>query len=346
MRTVYTDAHQLHHGNAELMPEGLVPCFEMPRRAEMIRARVEEVGLGEILPPTEHGLEAVLRVHDAGYVRFLQTASQEWQALGRQGDAIPYTWRYPRAPGGVPSGIDGKLGYYSIDVGAPITPTTWQAVASSVDVALTGVELVLAGERAIFSLCRPPGHHAGRDYMGGYCFLNNAAIAAEVLSDHGRVAVLDIDYHHGNGTQDIFYDRGDVLFTSIHGDPDVEYPYFSGHRVETGEGPGEGTNLNRPLPHGSGITPFRAALDECLVAIREFEPAHLVVSLGLDTFREDPISYFTLDTEDYPGIGADIARLGLPTLYVMEGGYAVDALGVNTVNVLTGHDEALAAAGD
>jgi acetoin utilization deacetylase AcuC-like enzyme len=342
MLTIHTDAHRLHHGSRELTAQGMVACFEMPRRVEMIRARIDEVGLGPVEGPTEHGLDAVLRVHDEGFVSFLSTVADEWAAAGRTGDAIPYTWRYPRTSGRIPTGLDGRLGHYSLDVGIPVTPTTWTAVRASVDVALTGVDRLLAGEPAVFSLCRPPGHHAGRDHMGGYCFLNNAAIAAEVLSDRGRVAVLDIDYHHGNGTQDIFYERGDVLFASIHGHPDDEYPYFTGYEDEVGAGSGAGANLNRPLALGSGIGPFTEALDDLLGAIRRFEPAHLVVSLGLDTFREDPISYFTLDTDDYPGVGRAIAALGLPTLYVMEGGYAVDALGVNTVNVLSGHDAALA----
>jgi acetoin utilization deacetylase AcuC-like enzyme len=345
MKTVYSENHRLHDGDRELTVDGLVPCFEMPRRAEMIHDRIREVGLGAVVAPTAHGLEPVLRVHDEGFVDFLRTAADRWREFGRSGDAIPYTWPYRRSPGRVPAGIDGQLGYYSIDVGVPITPTTWEAVSSSVDVALTGADLVLEGEPVVFSLCRPPGHHAGRDYMGGYCFLNNAAIATEALSDHGRVAVLDIDYHHGNGTQDIFYSRDDVLFTSIHGHPDVEYPFFSGFEDETGAQAGDGYNLNCPLPHGSGIEPFTDALTRCLAAIREFDPNHLIVSLGLDTFKDDPISYFTLDSDDYPGIGAAIAELRLPTLYVMEGGYAVEALGVNTVNVLQGHDAALAGNG-
>jgi acetoin utilization deacetylase AcuC-like enzyme len=345
MRTVYSTDHRLHDGDHELTAEGLVPCFEMPRRAEMIHDRVQVVGLGEVVPPSEHGLEPILRVHDEGFVTFLRTAADRWAEAGRSGDAIPYTWPYRRSPGKVPSGIDGQLGYYSIDVGAPITPTTWQALRSSVDVALTGVDLLLDGDQVAFSLCRPPGHHAGHDYMGGYCFLNNAAVAAEVLADVGRVAVLDIDYHHGNGTQDIFYDRDDVLFASIHGHPDVEYPFFSGFEDETGDGAGKGFTVNHPLPHGSGIEPFTQALEQCLSAIRDFAPARLIVSLGLDTFKDDPISYFTLDSGDYPGIGAAIARLGLPTLYVMEGGYAVEALGINTINVLQGHDRALAEQG-
>ena len=341
MLTVYSDDHRLHHGNVELMPTGLVPCYEKPLRADMIRARIDEVGLGDVVAPTSHGLDAVLRVHDEGYVDFLRTAAQRWAEAGREGDAIPYTWRYPRAPlSRVPSGIDAQLGYYSIDVGAPITPTTWQAITAGVDVTLTAVDRLVGGEDAVFSLSRPPGHHAGRDYMGGYCFLNNAAVAAEVLSGHGRVAILDIDYHHGNGTQDIFWERGDVLFTSIHGDPDEEYPYFSGYDDEVGGGAGDGTTLNCPLPLGSGIEEFMDALQRCLKAVEGFAATHLVVSLGLDTFVEDPISYFTLATDDYPAVGASIAGLHLPTLYVMEGGYAVDALGVNTVNVLQGHRDA------
>ncbi|EQL41595.1 acetylpolyamine aminohydrolase [Pseudomonas aeruginosa VRFPA03] len=194
----------------------------------------------------------------------------------------------------------------------------------------------------IFALCRPPGHHAGGDFMGGYCFLNNAAIATQAFLDQGarRVAILDVDYHHGNGTQDIFYRRDDVLFASIHGDPRVEYPYFLGYADERGEGAGEGCNHNYPLAHGSGWDLWSAALDDACVRIAGYAPDALVISLGVDTYKEDPISQFKLDSPDYLRMGERIARLGLPTLFIMEGGYAVEAIGINAVNVLQGYEGA------
>ena len=200
--------------------------------------------------------------------------------------------------------------------------------------------LLRQGERAAFALCRPPGHHAAAAAMGGYCYLNNAAIAVQALRDLGvaRVAVLDVDYHHGNGTQSIFYDRADVFFVSLHGDPRVEYPYFLGHADERGSGTGLGCNLNLPLPLGTAWSGYGPALDGACQAIATYGPEVLVVSLGVDTFEADPISKFKLTSDDYLRIGRRIASLRRPTLFVFEGGYAVDAVGVNAVNVLQGFE--------
>ena len=197
---------------------------------------------------------------------------------------------------------------------------------------------MLGGERAAFALCRPPGHHAGRDYLGGYCYLNTAAITAQAALDAGsrRVAILDVDYHHGNGTQDIFWERGDVFYASIHADPATDYPFYWGHADEVGEGEGRGATLNLPLPQGSGLEPFRRAQRVALEAIARFAPDLLIVSFGADTWEGDPISHFKLTTPDYAVLGRDIAACGWPTVVVMEGGYAVDALGVNVASFLGG----------
>jgi len=197
---------------------------------------------------------------------------------------------------------------------------------------------VLDGDRAAFALCRPPGHHAGADYCGGYCHLNTAAITAQAARDAGvaRVAILDIDYHHGNGTQDIFYARGDVFYASVHADPKTDYPFYWGHADERGEGEGIGTTLNLPLPHGTRIDAFRGAQSTALDAIAAFDPGLLVVSFGADTWEDDPISHFKLTTPDYAVLAADIAARGWPTVIVMEGGYAVDALGHNVASFLSG----------
>ena len=199
-----------------------------------------------------------------------------------------------------------------------------------------------AGARAAFALCRPPGHHAARDLYGGYCFLNNAAIAAQYLRDHGaaRVAILDVDFHHGNGTQDIFYDRADVLFVSLHGDPAEAFPYFSGYADETGAGAGSGCNLNFPLPRATEFAAWRAALETGLARIRAFGPDALVVSLGVDTYAGDPISFFRLQSSDFTAYGGLIASCRVPTVFVLEGGYAVAEVGVNVVNVLAGFEQA------
>jgi acetoin utilization deacetylase AcuC-like enzyme len=238
----------------------------------------------------------------------------------------------------VPTGIDGQLAYYSFDCGTPITQTSWQAIKSSTDVALTGAALLSAGEKSVFSLCRPPGHHAGMDHFGGYCFLNNAAIATQKLLDDGakRVAILDVDYHHGNGTQQIFFTRNDVLFVSLHGHPDQEYPYLLGFDDEIGAGKGEGFNLNFPLRWETEWPEWVAALEIGLNRINNYGADAIVVSLGVDTYKDDPISHFRLDHDHFTQIGSRIASLQKPTLFVMEGGYAVAEIGINTVNTLTG----------
>jgi acetoin utilization deacetylase AcuC-like enzyme len=253
MQTVFAQTHALHHGNGELMNGQIVPCFEMPRRAEMILARVQAVGLGAVVAPADYGLAPLERVHDAGYLAFLQAAWAEWRALGRDCDALPMVWPVRGMnQSRPPLHIEAKLGFYSFDGGAPIQAGTWQAVYGSAQVALEGAKRLLDGEKAVFSLCRPPGHHAASSYMGGYCYLNNAAIAAQYLRDGGaaRVCILDIDYHHGNGTQEIFYTRNDVLTINLHAHPDFEYPFFLGHSDETGLGAGEGCNINYPLSSG------------------------------------------------------------------------------------------------
>jgi len=343
MRTVYSADHLLHQSPGELLFGEFVPAFEKPERAELVLNHVREVKLGDVIAPQPFPLDAITRIHAPGLVDLLQTAHQEWLGMGRSGAAYPYTWpargmRADRAP----QTLDGRLGFYSFDCGTPITATTWQAVKTSADVALTGANLLNTGERAAFSLCRPPGHHAGSDHYGGYCFLNNAAIAAQRLRDDGagRVAVLDIDYHHGNGTQQIFYGRDDVLFVSLHGHPDQEYPYMLGFDDEMGAGRGEGFNLNFPLRWGTEWAAYEAALTAGLERIRAFGPEALVVSLGVDTYKDDPISHFKLEHEHFTRIGAMIGALGKPALFVMEGGYAVAEIGINAVNVLAGFEGA------
>jgi acetoin utilization deacetylase AcuC-like enzyme len=263
VQTIYSDEHRLQDGRAELIDGRLQPCFEMPRRAWMIRDRVLAVGLGDILPPEDHGRVPLQRVHGADFLDFLETAWAQWSAEGREHDALPLCWPTRTLRQRCPERIDGRLSYYSFDAGTPITAGTWRAAYASAQVALSGAKRVAGGARSVFSLCRPPGHHAASDVYGGYCFLNNAAIAAQALRDQGatRVAILDVDYHHGNGTQAIFYDRGDVLFASLHGHPQDEFPFFLGYAEETGIGAGEGCNLNYPMRHGTGFDLWSQALD-------------------------------------------------------------------------------------
>ena len=336
MLTVYSNDHQLHRGKYEFGEGELLPCFECPERADLVIQAVRDAGLGEIVEPEEFGVDPVLRIHDKDFVDFLGDAWDLWTAAGRSGDALPFTWPGRGMRQTVPEHIDGKLSYYSFDASSPIMSGTWQAVRTSANVALTGAAHLRAGEHCVFSACRPPGHHAATDYIGGYCYLNNVAIAAQKLLDEGasKIAILDIDYHHGNGTQSIFYDRDDVLFASIHGDPQQEFPYFLGYAEETGNGKGEGFNLNLPLRWQSKAELWVDALEQALSRIAAYQPDYLLISLGVDTYIEDPISEFRLTTEDYLTVGKRIAKLGLPMLFVLEGGYAVDAIGVNATNVL------------
>lgn len=340
MRTVYTDDHRLQDGKSELIDGKLMPCFEMPKRAEIIIGRVRETRLGEVLAPQDFGLEPIRRVHSDNFIGFLRTAWDAWVEAHGDYDALPLNWCVPGMRDIEPDTIDGKMSYFSFDAGTPITAGTWKAITAAANVALTGQSMVAQGERAAFALCRPPGHHAGRRFYGGYCFLNNAAIAAQAFRDQGagRVAVLDVDYHHGNGTQEIFYRRDDVLTISIHADPRQEFPFFLGFADETGEGAGAGFHLNLPLRWGSGWDAYRPALEAAMGRIRDYGPDAIVVSLGVDTFEKDPISKFKLRHDDYLVMGEMIAGAGRPTLFVMEGGYAVEALGINAVNVLTGFE--------
>ena len=343
MKTIFSPLHAGHSGQLELVAGAIVPGFEKPSRAEIIKARVEAVKLGPIEEPKPHDMAAAKRVHTADYIDFLPTVWPAWEASGRSGSALPFTWPTRGLRGDVvPEAIEAKLGYYSFDAGAPFVKGTWAAIKSSYETALTAAALVKAGQRAAFALCRPPGHHAGAAFMGGYCFINNAAVAAQWFRDQGaaRVSILDVDYHHGNGTQEIFYSRADVQVLNLHGDPMTEYPFFLGYADEKGAGPGEGYNINYPMPFGTDWARWSASLDDACGKLKAYAPDVVVVSLGVDTFEKDPISHFKLVSEDYPKIGARIAKLGLPTLFVMEGGYAVDEIGVNAVGVLTGFEGA------
>ena len=329
----FWDPRQLAHApSVELHNGAFVPYAEHPARAAAIVA-----ALGPLEPPVDHGEGPLLAVHSQAYLSFLWSAHKDWRAAGREGDAIGYSWPIVRRRPLELDRIDARLGLFSSDASSPIAEGTWQAAYWSAQTALTALDALLAGESAAFALCRPPGHHSGADYLGGYCYLNNAAIAAEAAVAAGKkVAILDIDYHHGNGTQDIFYARSDVPFVSVHADPRTDYPFFWGHADETGEGDGEGATLNLPLPRGTALAEYLPALDRALERIAAFAPDLLICSYGADTFGGDPISQFRLETQDYAPLARRIAGLGLPTLIAMEGGYADDALGANVAAFLEG----------
>ena len=348
MLTVHNPLHHLHQGRHEMFRGRLVPCHETAQRLGHVLAELQRRALGPLRTPLDAGaaLDAALaQIHSPRYLRFIEHAWDEWVALdpgNAERDALPSVWPASGMRFDVlPDNFAARLGIFSFDAGTPLTAGSWAAARAGAACAIEAARAVSAGTvRSAFALSRPPGHHAGADFFGGYCFLNNAALAAQALRDGGasRVAVLDVDYHHGNGTQAIFYERADVLTVSIHGDPRTEYPFFLGHADERGAGAGTGFNLNLPLPRGTGFARWREALQNGLAAIRAFGADALVVSLGVDTFEGDPISGFRLRSPDYRQVGRDIAGAQLPTVFVFEGGYAVAEVGVNTVNVLEGFE--------
>jgi acetoin utilization deacetylase AcuC-like enzyme len=349
MLTVHNPVHRLHAGRHEMYRGRLVPCHEVPDRLDHVLAELKRRPLGELRAPGEVSVDVLRRIHSGRYLDFLAHAWDDWVALdpaNAQVDALPSVWPVRGFRDDVlPDNFAARMGLFSFDAGTPLTAGTWQAARAGAACAVEAAQAVASGaQRSAFALTRPPGHHAGADFFGGYCFLNNAALAAQTLRNggFGRVAVLDVDYHHGNGTQSIFYARGDVLTVSLHGDPRTEYPFYLGHADEHGIGDGEGANLNLPLPRGTGFARWRAALGAGIEAIGRFGAQALVVSLGVDTFEGDPISSFALRSADYLQVGGDIAALQLPTVFVFEGGYAVAEVGVNAVNVLEGFEKGAA----
>ncbi len=331
----FSSDHQSAHAPLRELNNGEWMDFaESPARLTSMLASVADTR-----ESADHGLDPILAVHASDYVEFLKSAHDEWLEQGRAGDAIGYAFPVRGRRALTHQRIDARLGQYGFDAASPISDGTWEAAYWSAQSALSALHVV-ASQQAdkAFALCRPPGHHSGRDYYGGYCYLNSAAIAAQRAIDFGLgpVAVLDVDYHHGNGTQDIFYASGDVFFASIHADPVTDYPFFWGFAEETGEGEGDGATFNQPLPQGTTWAEYAPALERALESITRFGPKTLIVSYGADTFERDPISQFKLTTRDMQQMGAAIGSLALPTVAVMEGGYCIDALGKNVEAFLTG----------
>lgn len=339
MRVYFSENHRDHFPQAELSGGQFVTPFERPSRIEYILRSLEDSGFDKPIAPPPVDMAPVRALCDPGYLNFLETAWPDWKSAGYGGEIIATSFPSRRMHSDrVPNDIDGKAGYYALALETAITGGTWTASQWSAACAQAAVADVNAGARAAFALCRPPGHHATADMYGGYCFLNNAALAAEAFRASGaaRVAIVDIDFHHGNGTQDIFFDRGDVLFASLHGAPEDAFPYYLGYADETGRGEGEGMNVNYPMPPGTAYDIWGAALVDALAKVRDFKADALVVSLGVDAYKEDPISFFKLESADFTKAGALLGDLNLPTVLCMEGGYAIEQVGVNTVNVLTG----------
>ncbi|GGF44476.1 acetylpolyamine amidohydrolase [Aliidongia dinghuensis] len=342
MKIAYSARHALHDPQFFLVRGRPQRSAEQPERATRLMDAIRPLGV-EIAAPEDFGPSPRAAIHTPAYLDFLETAHERWQALGdASAEVLPNMHPLPGQPVTYPEGIVGRAGYHMADTACPIGAGTWAAAVEAAHSACQAAQWVIDGERAAYALCRPPGHHAYADRAGGFCFLNNSAIAAQyLLPKYGRVAILDVDVHHGNGTQGIFWHRRDVLTVSLHGDPAGFYPFFVGYAHERGEGDGLGYNINVPLPHGTGDDGYLAALARTARQIKAFAPGAVVVALGLDAYEGDPLKALAITTPGFARIGAAIAELGLPTVFVQEGGYLSAELGQNLASVLTGFRRAV-----
>jgi acetoin utilization deacetylase AcuC-like enzyme len=340
MKAVF-DSRQWLHEPQYFMANGVVkPSPEQAERIARLTDGAKEAGC-DFVAPQDAGLGPIAAVHTPEYVTFLRNIYTRWQRIDGGGDEVIPNIHPANRSDTYPKSAVGQAGYHQADTACPIGAHTWEAAYWGAQGAVTAADLVAGGERAAYALCRPPGHHAFADLAGGFCFLNNAAIAAEHLQGLClRVAILDVDVHHGNGTQGIFYDRSDVLTVSVHADPARFYPFFWGHADERGAGAGLGCNLNLPLPRGTGDDTYLRSLDRGLERIEAFGADVVVVALGLDAYEGDPFQGLAITTPGFARIGAAIAGLGLPTLFVQEGGYLCEELGQNLTAALTGFEEA------
>jgi len=340
MKIIYSGAHDLHHPLFGMDPEGRVPISDVPDRALDILRALDAASIGTVIAPGEVDRTTLQRVHSPEYLEYLRTAYQAWCDAGEpESGVLPDVFPAfrPANPGRSPA---KRAGWFAFDLLAPIVRGTYEAALAAASVALTGARLLTAGESLAYALCRPPGHHAGPDFLGGYCYLNNAAIAATMLSESGdkphRVAILDIDAHHGNGTQTVFYDSPDVFFASLHADPNDDYPYYWGFAEERGVGDGEGTNLNIPLPLGTEDEAYCDALQRALDAVVQFSAEYLVVSLGTDSLASDAVGELALSNDCFGRLGKLVGALRTPTLVVQEGGYVLGEMGDCVAGFLAG----------
>ncbi len=336
MKVVFSEKQRAHHPKHFLVTGVARESPEVPARIDALLSGVRNLDL-EVVSPPDLGRSPAAAVHTPEYLEFLEHIHERWNALeGSGAEVVPNV--HPRARAGrYPASPVGQAGYHQADMACPISAETWGAALAATHTATHAADLLRASGEPVYALCRPPGHHAFADMAGGFCFLNNAAIAAERLRRWcRRVAILDVDVHHGNGTQGIFYDRADVLTVSLHADPSGFYPFFWGHADERGEAAGLGYNLNLPLPRGTRDDAYLRALDEALRRIRSFAPHAIVLALGLDTYEGDPFVGMGISTPGFGRIASAIHALGLPTLIVQEGGYLSEALGRNLASFLGG----------
>ncbi|MEK7265244.1 MAG: histone deacetylase family protein [Pseudomonadota bacterium] len=340
MKAFFAEEERLHYPAHFLVNGVFQQNPEQPARIDLLLAGARAAGC-VIERPKDAGLDPVLAVHDERYVRFLKSAHERWKKIpGASEDVVPNIHPVSRS-NYYPESLVAQAGWHLMDASAPISAETFHSACWSASSAVAAADAVLSGDPAAYALSRPPGHHARQDAAAGFCYFNNTAIAAVRLrTKYARVAILDVDLHHGNGTQDIFYERGDVMTVSLHADPVRFYPFFWGAENERGRGAGEGFNCNFPLPRGSNDEAFLAALREALALIGAFNPGALVVALGLDAFEGDPFGGLHVSTAGFRQIGSAIARAGArPTVIVQEGGYICDALGRNLASFLSGFQD-------
>jgi len=336
MKVVYSDEQLRHDPQMFLVNGAPQPSPEQPARATRLLEAATNAGL-EPLKPRDHGIGPIARVHTPEYIQFLSTVYPRWQRIEGASEEVIPNIHPDRRDGAYPASAVAQAGFHQADTACPIGPESWEAIRWSANAAVDAAMLVAGGDRAAYALCRPPGHHAFKDLAGGFCFVNNSAVAAaELRRTCERVAILDVDLHHGNGTQGIFYDRADVLTVSLHADPVRFYPFFWGHADERGEGSGLGYNLNLPLPRGTADAEYLPMLDAALKRIEAFAPDALVIALGLDAYEGDPFAGLGITTDGFARIGERIGGMAMPTVLVQEGGYLSDELGDNLVAFLSG----------
>jgi acetoin utilization deacetylase AcuC-like enzyme len=347
MDIIYTRLHALHAPQREMHGHtgSVHPAREVPERAERILAELERCRLGHVMQPRAVPRDVLASVHDPDLLTFLSTVYPLWHdRIGQDTPVIPDVFAL-RSLCHRPADPLVQTGWYCLDRWTPILEGTWEAASWAAGCAWTAAEYLLVGKKLVYALCRPPGHHAGRDYFGGYCYLNNAAIAASCLRSSGSVAILDIDYHHGNGTQDIFYDAADVLYVSLHADPGHAFPFYSGYRDESGTGAGRGTTVNFPLPQDTDEALYLDTLGLAVCEIQRFRPDFLVISFGADTLQADPIGGLGLSPASYPRLAALIGTLHKPAVIIQEGGYCLEQVGPCVATFLQNLSNTLMASG-
>lgn len=340
MRTILNPRHESHVPPLEVENGAIIPCYEAPPRIAAIRAALDAASGFTFEEPPATTEEALATVHDPAYISYIRDAAAELRRARGSSPRERWPTVFPYGPNPHAGGERGLRGQFCFDTYTPILGGTFAAAVGGASAALRAAELLASNlEKQVFVLTRPPGHHAERDRAGGYCYFNNAALAAERLTKLSKVAILDLDVHHGNGAQHIFWDRADVVTVSIHGDPAGLYPFFSGYADETGAGAGLGFNRNFPLPPGTTAKEYRPALAAALEAIAKHHPGFLVLAFGADTHETDPIGGFKLPTGYFREMGAAVRELGLPIIVTQEGGYNLDSIGPCVAGLLAGLSE-------